>query len=145
MRTFFDSFLFERASALFLPIDFHRLALFRYIVHIPDVCRKEFNQLSVNFINDRYHHFIATPSFLSDRLPQVPSRPRPLSSFFNSYRTALCIEQPPSVIASGALFLAALQLGIRPVNPNPRSTVELTWFALLETDIEFDVLQSKLT
>jgi acyl-CoA synthetase (AMP-forming)/AMP-acid ligase II len=68
-----------------------------------------------------------------------------LSSFFNSYRTALCIEQPPSVIASGALFLAALQLGIRPVNPNPRSTVELTWFALLETDIEFDVLQSKST
>lgn len=61
MRTFFDSYLCERPSALFLPIDFHRLALFRYIVHIPDVCRKEFNQLSVNFINDRYYHSIILP------------------------------------------------------------------------------------
>lgn len=47
-------------------------------------------------------------------------------------------------MALGALFLAALQMGIRPVNPNPKSTVELTWFALLEAEIEFDVLQSKL-
>ena len=62
---------------------------------------------------------------------------------YSSYRTTLCIEHPPSVIALGALFLAALQLGIRPANPNPKSTVEHTWFALLGTDIEFEVLQSE--
>lgn len=60
-----------------------------------------------------------------------------------SYRTTLCIEQHPSVVALGVLFLTALQLGIRPVNTNPRSTVEYTWYALLEADIEFDLLQSK--
>ena len=73
-------------------------------------------------------------------IPLTP--PLPYLQYF-SYRTTLCIEHPPSVIALGALFLAALQLGIRPANPNPKSTVEHTWFALLGTDIEFEVLQSE--
>ena len=49
-----------------------------------------------------------------------------------SYRTTLCLHYPPHQIAVGCLFLATLQLGMKPVNPNPRSTIEHTWFELLE-------------
>lgn len=78
--------------------------------YIPDECRKEFHQLTINFVND-------------------------------SYRTTLCLQYPPHQIGLGALFLATLQLGMKPVNPNPRSTVEHTWFELLEPDIDDDVLK----
>jgi hypothetical protein len=60
----------------------------------------------------------------------------------NSYRTTLCLQYPPHQIGLGALFLASLQLGMKPVNPNPRSAVEYTWYELLEPDLEDDALKS---
>ena len=61
----------------------------------------------------------------------------------NSYRTTLCLEQSSSIIASSALFFAALQLGVQPVPNTKSSAVEHNWFELLEFDIDFDALQRK--
>ena len=62
--------------------------------------------------------------------------------FFFSYRTTLCLEQRATVIAACALFLTALHLDVKPV-PTPNSTVERTWFELLDPYVDPSTLQSE--
>lgn len=62
-----------------------------------------------------------------------------------SYRTTLCLQYSASHIALGAIFLAAVHLDIKPLNSNKsRNAVELSWFKLLESDIDEDSLKSEL-
>ena len=43
-----------------------------------------------------------------------------------------------------AIFLATIQLNVKPLNPSKfRNSVEHSWFELLEPDIDEDILKSK--
>lgn len=47
-------------------------------------------------------------------------------------------------MALGAIFLAAVQMDIKPMSTNKsRNNVELSWYKLLEPDIDEDSLKSK--
>jgi hypothetical protein len=58
----------------------------------------------------------------------------------NSYRTTLCLQYPPEQIGIGAIFTAAMYMGLQPLTIRNR---ESTWYELLETDIDENSLKSK--
>ena len=63
---------------------------------------------------------------------------------FYSFRTTLCLQYTSSQIAMAAIFLATIQLNVKPLNPSKfRNSVEHSWFELLEPDIDDDILKSK--
>lgn len=53
-------------------------------------------------------------------------------NFLNdSYRGTFCLEYTPTEIAFAVFYLATITLAVRPINPNPRSLVEVTWVSVL--------------
>lgn len=53
-------------------------------------------------------------------------------NFLNdSYRGTFCLEYTPTEIAFAVFYLATVTLAVRPINPNPRSLVEVTWVSVL--------------
>ena len=61
-----------------------------------------------------------------------------------SYRTTLCLQYTPSQIALAAIFLASIQLSVKPLVPSKHRGVEQSWYELLEPEIDEDSLKSKL-
>mmetsp|Transcript_10620 Transcript_10620/g.10263 ORF Transcript_10620/g.10263 Transcript_10620/m.10263 type:complete len:247 (-) Transcript_10620:385-1125(-) len=57
-------------------------------------------------------------------------------NFMNdSYRTTLCLQYTPSQIASSAIFLATIQLNIKPINPSKSRPQELSWFEISDLNL----------
>jgi hypothetical protein len=57
----------------------------------------------------------------------------------DSYRTTLCLQYPPEQIGIGAIFTAAMYMGLQPLTIRNR---ESTWYELLETDIDENSLKN---
>lgn len=56
----------------------------------------------------------------------------------------MCLQFSATHIAVGAIFLATIQLNMKPLNPNKfRNSIEHSWFELLECDIDEEILKSK--
>lgn len=63
-------------------------------------------------------------------------------SFINdSLRSPLCLLQDPKHIAATAFYLATMHLNITPINPNPRSLADQSWFELIESHIDEQLLR----
>lgn len=63
-------------------------------------------------------------------------------SFVNdSLRSPLCLCQDPKHIAATAFYLATMHLNITPINPNPRSLADQSWFELIENHIDEQLLR----
>ena len=68
-----------------------------------------------------------------------------LHLFFSSFRTTVCLQYPSLQIAVAAIFLATIQLNVKPLNPSKfRNSEEHSWFELLEADIDEEVLKKEL-
>jgi len=61
----------------------------------------------------------------------------------DSMRSTLCLQYEPKHIAMATVFLAAIQMSIKPISP--RKEPEKSWFELLESDIPEMVLKSICT
>jgi hypothetical protein len=89
-------------------------------------------------ITHPYNIFVSKMRDLRTFVPEDLRKPlmQTAVNFLNdSYRSTFCLEYTPSEIAIAVLYLATIALSVRPVNPNSRSLVEVTWVSLLDKDI----------
>ncbi len=63
----------------------------------------------------------------------------------HSYRSSLCLQFTAMEIGMSLLFLATLQVGIKPTAPSSsaRMAGEVTWSQLLSKEVEEDIIRSE--
>jgi cyclin T len=89
-------------------------------------------------ITHPYNIFVNKMRDLRSFVPEDSRKPlmQTAVNFLNdSYRSSFCLEYTPCEIAIAVLYLATIALSVRPVNPNSRSLVEVTWVSILDKDI----------
>lgn len=60
----------------------------------------------------------------------------------DSYRSTLCLQYPPHLIAIAMVYLSVIVLSVKPMTRS-NAYSEITWMGLLEKEIDHITLRSK--
>jgi len=113
--------------------------------YISEDIRRDFHQVVVNMINDRYDSIICRITIIVYIKVYLFHTLMITSHLYFchcccSYRTTLCLQHSPEHIGIGAIFLATLYMSLQPLNARSK---DATWFEILDSDIEEEDLKSK--
>ncbi len=76
-----------------------------------------------------------------DQEQKLELRQAAISFINDSLRSPLCLCYDPKHIAVTAFYLATMHINITPINPNPRSLADQSWFELIENHIDEQLLR----